>query len=181
MSDSTIANLPIGSPAQATDQIPIQRGLSTLKLAVSDLTGSSSPVLTATVTLTLAQLIAASSTFPTLIPAPGVGKLLNPINIFIEWKATSTVVNTGGTFEISLKNASSLLLWMTTNSANFFNQSNIVIMSSAATVGDQGDGGTTPLSTFANTPLVLAVEDTLSGGNAGDTMVITILYNIITL
>ncbi len=36
MSDSTIANLTSGSPAQAADVLPIQRANSTLKLAISD-------------------------------------------------------------------------------------------------------------------------------------------------
>lgn len=37
MADSTIANLPTGSPAQSSDQLPIQRGSSTLKILVSDI------------------------------------------------------------------------------------------------------------------------------------------------
>ncbi len=37
MANSTIANLPSGSPAQPSDQLPIQRGSSTLKILVSDI------------------------------------------------------------------------------------------------------------------------------------------------
>lgn len=37
MPDSTIANLPSGSPAQLSDVLPVQRGSSTLNLAVSDI------------------------------------------------------------------------------------------------------------------------------------------------
>jgi hypothetical protein len=37
MADSTIANLTSGSPAQSTDQVPIQRGSSTLKLTAGDI------------------------------------------------------------------------------------------------------------------------------------------------
>lgn len=47
MTDSTIANLTSGSPAQASDVLPIQRGATTLKLAVSDLTLAGSNVPTA--------------------------------------------------------------------------------------------------------------------------------------
>jgi hypothetical protein len=37
MADSTIANLPSGSPAQTTDQLPIQRSSTTFKILVSDI------------------------------------------------------------------------------------------------------------------------------------------------
>ncbi len=37
MADSTIANLTSGTPAQATDVLPIQRGAANFKLAVSDI------------------------------------------------------------------------------------------------------------------------------------------------
>ena len=46
MSDSTIANLTSGSPAQATDVLPIQRASSTLKLQVSDVQAGLVPTTT---------------------------------------------------------------------------------------------------------------------------------------
>lgn len=44
MSNSTIANLTSGSPAQSTDVLPIQRSATTLKLAVSDIVALTVPV-----------------------------------------------------------------------------------------------------------------------------------------
>lgn len=56
MSDSTIANLASGSPAQAADVLPIQRGASTLKLAVSDVLGAISSVPNGTTATTQSAL-----------------------------------------------------------------------------------------------------------------------------
>jgi hypothetical protein len=44
MADSTIANLPSGSPAQTSDQLPIQRSSSTLKILVSDILSGVAPL-----------------------------------------------------------------------------------------------------------------------------------------
>ena len=152
--------------------------------------GGSSPVLTARVTITAAQVIAANGAaptpnFPVIIPAPGAGKLLNPINIFLEWKS-GVAMNVGsGTFEFSVYNAAkaALLYWMgNVATAGFFNTTGITILSNSSTVGDEAEvpfNDSSP-SIYANMPLVFVAEDELSGGTGG-TLTVTVLYNIITM
>jgi hypothetical protein len=153
---------------------------------------SSGTIQVARVVLTAAQVVAAygaapTPNFPVIIPAPGAGKLLNPINIFLEWKSGVAMSVGSGTFELSLYQTvptPTLLYWMgNVATSGFFNTTGTTVLSNSSTVGDEAEipfNSTTPF-TYINCPLVFVNEDGgLSGGSAG-TLTITVLYNVITM
>lgn len=101
MADSTIANLPSGSPAQVGDALPIQRSSSTLRLSVQDVL-SLGPILVATVALTSAQILNLN-TAPVELVAGVSGKTIVPVTITLRFNfVTTPYATSGGSLQIGV-------------------------------------------------------------------------------
>lgn len=87
MANKKISQLNDGSPAQSTDQIPVNRAGANFRVNAG--TVGSSAIQTATVTLSAAQLRTMGATPIQLVPAQGAGKVVNPI-----WVFTQTIFGT---------------------------------------------------------------------------------------
>ena len=147
---------------------------------------SSSPVLSSTVTLTNSQILAASTegaaVFPILVPAPGAGLMINLVSVFIHLNDTVAPysgLTSDGIFEFSLFDGSSLTAFLAQQpTLGFFNTTNPMLALATGT----GGGEVVPFtsSQVVNRPLVMAIEDSISGGNAANTMKIICYYTLVT-
>src|SRR5437868_15385075 len=92
MANTKISDLTDGSPAQSTDEVPVARSGSTVRVSASTIASlaSGSGLLSATVTLTAAQIKALHATPITLVAAPGAGKLFVPMGAFFQYKHVTT-------------------------------------------------------------------------------------------
>lgn len=99
MADSTIDNLPSGSPAQGTDEFPVQRGGSTLKLTVQDVLDQipASLVKSVTVNLTSDDILALASSPFQILPAQGPGTFPIPIGYWFLFLPGTTPYTGNGT------------------------------------------------------------------------------------
>lgn len=105
MADSTIDNLPGGSPAQGTDEFPIQRGGSTLKLTVQDVLDQvpGVSIQSATVNLTSDDILALASSPFQILPAQGPGTLAIPIGwFFLFLPGTTPYTGTGTNVQLHI-------------------------------------------------------------------------------
>ena len=149
-------------------------------------TSPSSPVLSSTVTLTNSQILAASTegaaVFPILVPAPGAGLMINLVSVFIHLNDTVAPysgLTSDGIFEFSLFDGSSLTAFLAQQpTLGFFNTTNPMLALATGT----GGGEVVPFtsSQVVNRPLVMAIEDSISGGNAANTMKIICYYTLVT-
>ena len=147
---------------------------------------SSSPVLSSTVTLTNSQILAASTegaaVFPILVPAPGAGLMINLVSVFIHLNDTLGIysgLTSDGIFEFSLFDGSSLTAFLAQQpTLGFFNTTNPMLAVATGTGGGQVVQFTS--SQVVNRPLVMAIEDSISGGNAANTMKIICYYTLVT-
>jgi len=146
---------------------------------------SSSPVLSSTVTLTNSQILAASTegaaVFPILVPAPGAGLMINLVSVFIHLNTAGIYsgLTNDGIFEFSLFDGSSLTPFLAQQpTLGFFNTNNPMLAVATGT----GGGEVLPFisSQVVNRPLVMAIEDSISGGNAANTMKIICYYTLVT-
>ena len=147
---------------------------------------SSSPVLSSTVTLTNSQILAASTegaaVFPILVPAPGAGLMINLVSVFIHLNDTLAPysgLTSDGIFEFSLFDGSSLTAFLAQQpTLGFFNTTNPMLAVATGT----GGGEVVPFtsSQVVNRPLVMVIEDSISGGNAANTMKIICYYTLVT-
>ena len=147
---------------------------------------SSSPVLSSTVTLTNSQILAASTegaaVFPILVPAPGAGLMINLVSVFIHLNDTVAPysgLTSDGIFEFSLFDGSSLTAFLAQQpTLGFFDTTNPMLAVATGTGGGQVVPFTS--SQVVNRPLVMAIEDSISGGNAANTMKIICYYTLVT-
>ena len=143
-------------------------------------------VLSSTVTLTNSQILAASTegaaVFPILVPAPGAGLMINLVSVFIHLNDTVAPysgLTSDGIFEFSLFDGSSLTAFLAQQpTLGFFNTTNPMLAVATGT----GGGAVVPFtsSQVVNRPLVMAIEDSISGGNAANTMKIICYYTLVT-
>lgn len=97
MANLKISQLTDGSPAQSTDQIPVNRAGTNFRVDA----GSLQLLQTVTVTLSAAQIKNAGASPVSLIPTPGTNKYIYPIAIFASYIfGTVPYTNANGNAEV---------------------------------------------------------------------------------
>ncbi len=125
---------------------------------------------------------ASPAIFPVLVPAQGPGTMINLVSVCIEFSPVGGVGYTGltndGVFEFALYGSGSLLAFLAQYpTKGFFDQTTNTLLAIAT-----GSGGGEPVqylpAVMTNTPLVMAIEDSISGGNVGNRLKITCYYTV---
>lgn len=155
---------------------------------------SSDSVLTRTVTLTDAQI----KTLPTrvaIIPAPGAGKVLLPLSTALYFDWTANYTNIAGTAKLRLEydsqtDASCRLDQATWSAVTglLSSSEDTVAFLPALVEGEAGGSNTGPWNLAAdlvNQGLVIylfnAGAGALTGGNAANTLKVTVLYTVVSV
>lgn len=149
--------------------------------------GSSGIVKTATVTLTNAQILAMSGGVVSapILPAPGPGLMYFLLGIqFMFVCALGYTGLSGGDFGISIQASGGTLTDLVDYSptTGFFDQTGKTMV--LPLYGNFSYlGGATPYSMssnqWVNRPVIMFIEDTFSGGNAANTLQITMFYTTV--
>lgn len=176
MADSKISQLPDGSPAQANDQIPINRGGTNFRVNAGTVSSLIEQV--ATITLSSAQLLALQSNPVQLLPPPGVNSAI------IVWKAVFQY--RFGTVAYNLANGGRLCIGPAGNEeASAFLQKDPVGLLDMVknTVGwEVASRLSSYQNNFNNVAVNIAQAPALLNWTAGDgTLVLTIFYSVVTL
>jgi hypothetical protein len=174
MPDQKISQLTDGSPAQSTDQVPVARSGSTLRVNM----GTIGAIQVATVTLTSAQLKALRATPVQLVAAPGAGKVIQAISSFWQYSAGATPYTVPDGSLVIYNATAGLVLGerFTENAAGFLDQaaSQVLLLNADNTQAQ-------PATSFANKALLIANNGS-GEWTAGDgTVIVTVYYAVVTL
>ena len=144
--------------------------------------GGSSPIQTATVTLTAEQIRALPTVFPVIVAAPGAGKYLNVIQALISSGVISDFGNLAGdgSADIELAYGDN-----ESNATPIQLISNVILTGQSGLLSYVGSNFTTASlakSAFENKHVTVASDNSLGNFTGGDgTLTVTVYYTVVTL
>ncbi len=186
MSNTKISEMANGNPALSADVIPIDRSGTNYSVtagSVASLAGPAGPILTASVTVTEAQLTALKITPIQIVAAPGAGSFINVISVVFNKTAGGFAAATTA-YVVGFSESPESDYQLTTSSNFIQNSSSVVTTIPLYLFGGVVTGGQPPVPVSRLTNLPLYVMNAGSAdvtGSGSITLTATVLYTIVSI
>lgn len=144
--------------------------------------GGAGAVLSASVTLTHAQILTLPTTPVEVVPAPGAGLILSPVNMLAYFHGTDPYTNYDGTgAQLGLLQGGFSILAVPMAGLVTYEDADAVQPFNAHNAYTEGTAANDLASEFVDQPLMVYADNTLgnyTGGNVANTLKITVWYTV---